>query len=425
MVMFQSDPVFRNRLWRLLLTEFSWGAGTFFVPPATTVPAFLMARGASPVTVGLMAMSMGALPLLFQFFGRSVLDRFRDRRLGVIAMHIPIILPYPLLAAVDLLLPAHKGLVVALCIGLLGTSQIALGIVIPVWLDMISRLIPLEWRGRYFGFSAGAFAAGGIAGSSALYGLERIAGAYVFPAAFLIATLCFVISISVFSTVTVPASVFDHPPQAPLLRRVRMVARACGRGTDFGRLIASYSCVLAAAGVGSFIVMYAMDGTRGLGYSSSVFTRLTVFQAIGGAVGAVLLGWMVDHHGPRWPWIITTLLIPVAAILLPFGGWWPVLALCALLTGVLSTHWSVSAPALLEYSPEGDKSAYVAVANILAFVPAAIGPVMYGGLIQRVGFASAFCVAGIAGLAATMLAFTLRKRDTTHSTPSSAKCLSS
>ena len=409
----ESDSVFQRRLWLLLLTEFIWGTGTFFVLPATTVPAFLSARGASPVVIGLMAMAMGALPLLFQFFGRSVLDRFRDRRIGVMLMHIPIIAPYGLLAVADLFLPGHRPLVVGLCIVLLGVSQIAMGVVIPVWLDMISRLIPLEWRGRYFGYSQGAFALGGIAGSSALYYLERVAGPYVFPAAFMIATLFFAASIAVFSRVQVPPSVFDHPPEAPLLARIRTVAGACAWRTDFGRLIGSYSFVLMAGAVAPFIVVYAMDGTRGLGYPANVFTRLTVLQATGGVVGSVVLGWVVDHHGPRWPWIFATLVIPMVMILLPFGGSWPILALCAALAGVLSTHWSVSAPALLEYSPEGDKSAYVAVANIMAFVPAALGPLIYGGLIQKAGFNPAFCLAGAIGLAATVSALTLRHRRRT------------
>ncbi len=411
MGVFQSDPVFRRRLGRLLVTEFVWGVGTFFVLPATTVPAFLTARGASPMAVGLMAVAMGALPLLCQFFGRSVLDRFRDRRLGVICLHVPVVLPYALVAAADVLLPGYPLAVAGLCIGLLGVSQIALGIVTPVWLDMISRLIPLEWRGRYFGFSSGAFALGGIVGSSALYGLERMAGAFVFPAAFAIATACFLVSMSVFATVPVPASMFQHPAEGPLSARVRNAVRACGWRTNFGRLIGSYAGVLMAAAVAPFIVVYAMDATHGLGYPSNVFARLTVLQAVGGAVGAVALGWMVDHHGPRWPWVFATLVVPLVVVLLPHGGYWPVLALCAALGGVLSTHWSVSAPALLEFSPAGDKSAYVAVANLVAFVPASLGPLVYGGLIQRVGFEPAFWVAGAIGLAAAVPALMLRRRE--------------
>ncbi len=408
---FRSDAAFRRRLVRLLLTEFVWGVGTFFVLPTTTVPAFLTARGATPVVVGLMAVTMGAVPLLFQFFGRGVLDRFRDRRLGVIAMHVPVILPYAAIAAADVLLAGHPRVMVGLCIALLGISQVAVGLVVPVWLDMISRIIPLEWRGRYFGFSSGAFALGGIAGSSALYYLERLAGVHVFTAAFAIAACFFATSISVFATVTVDADVFLHPAEFPLRVRVTAAARACGWRTDFGRLIASYSGVLLSAALVPFIVVYAMDGARGLGYPASVFARLTVLQAVGGAASAITLGWLVDHHGPRWPWVGATLVIPVVVVLLPYGGWWPILAACTLLTGVLGTHWSISAPALLEFSPDGDKSAYVAMAGIVAFVPASLGPLVYGGLIQHSGYEWAFAVAGVAGLAAAVPAMTLKRRS--------------
>lgn len=410
MQLFLSDPVFRGRVLRLLATEFVWGVGTFFALPMTTLPAFLTARGASPLVVGVMATAMGALPLLLQFFGRDVLDRFADRQRGIVWMHVPIIVPYALVAAADLCLSGHRHGLIALTILTLGVSQVALGVVTPVWLDMISRIIPREWRGRYFGFSSGAFALGGLAGSSALFALERHWGTHVFPMAFAIAAVLFTVSIGLFSTVSVNAAIFEHPPESSPLARVGRAFRTCGWRTDFGRLVGSYAGVIMSAAIIPFIVVYAMDGARGLGYPSGVFTRLTVLQALGGAVGAVTLGWVVDHHGPRWPWVLATLVIPVVVLLLPYGRCWPVLAACALMAGVLSTHWSVSAPALLEFSPEGDKSAFVAVANLVGFVPASLGPLVYGGLIERTGFVPAFVVAGLAGIAAAVPALMLRGR---------------
>lgn len=407
---FRSDAAFRRRVLRLLATEFAWGLGTFFALPTTTVPAFLTSRGASPVMVGLMATAMGALPLLLQFFGRDVLDTFGNRRRGVILMHVPIIAPYAVVALIDVVLGGHPAWVIGLTIAVLGVSQVALGVVTPVWLDMISRIIPLEWRGRYFGFSTGAFALGGIAGSAVLFMLERRLGTHVFPVAFGIAAVLFTVSIGLFSTVPFSDAVFEHPREASPLVRITRAVRTCGWRTDFGRLVASYAGVVLAAAVLPFLVVYAMDVRHGLGYPAGVFTRLTVLQALGGAAGAVTLGWMVDHHGPRWPWVAATLVVPVVVLLLPYGGAWPVLAGCTLLAGVLSTHWSVSAPALLELSPDGDKSAYVAVANLVAFVPASVGPMIYGGLIQDVGFAAAFGVAGAAGLAATLPALLIRRR---------------
>jgi hypothetical protein len=194
---------------------------------------------------------------------------------------------------------------------------------------------------------------------------------------------------------------------------VLAAAQACRWRTEFGRLVASYTGLVLAAAVVPFIVVFAADGTRGLGYPASVFARLTVLQAVGGAASAMTLGWIVDHRGPRWPWVCATLVIPLVVVLLPYGGCWPVLAACALLAGVLGTHWSISAPALLEFSPAGDKSGYVALANIFAFVPASLGPLIYGGLIQRSGFVWAFALAGGAGLAAVVPAMTLKRRDRT------------
>jgi MFS family permease len=353
---------------------------------------------------------MGALPLLCQLLGRQVIECFRHRKTGLILMHGPIIAPYFVIAVLEGLLKGHPALMVTLTILLLAVSQVVMGMVIPLWLDMVSRVVPTTFRGRYFGFSTGGYALGGLLGGTALTALEKALGPHVFVAAFICAGLFFMAAMAAYAAAPVPESAFQHEPLPPLGTRLKRSLGACRLDGNFGRLVWSYAAMTFGATIIPFLVVYAMDARNGLGYPPGVFGPITVLQAMGGAVSAVFLGWMVDHHGPRWPWVAATLVVPTVMVMLVHATVWPILAASSVLSGIMLAHWSVSAPALLEFSPEGDKSSYVAIANLVGFVPATVGPLLFGSLIQGPGYLAAFAVAGVVGLLALLPALSLRRR---------------
>ena len=402
-------PPFRRLLWLLVATDFCRGIGMFMVLPTTTVPAFLAARGASPLVIGLTATLMVGLMLLLQLLSRAVMDRFQRRKRALIIIHLTAVTPYALIAAADWLLPGHPRAVMILTILLLTGSQTMLGLAIPAWLDMVARVIPLEWRGRYFGLASGGSALGGIIGGTLLLGMNHWLGPAVFAPAFLAAAGFLALSMVAFAVAPVPEAVFVHPAE-PLRAALRKAVAACHVRTDFGRLVVSFCAFLFAGAVIPFFTLYATDPVRGLGLPANIFSRMTLWQALGGAVGALALGRMVDRHGPRWPWLMATLIIPL--VVLAFAVWpQPAVVVAAsLMVGVLTVHWSVSAPALLELSPPGDKSGYIAMANLAGFLPAMAGPLVMGAVIQQRSYHAAFVIAALAGLLAAGFALAIRDR---------------
>lgn len=400
MFRFLAQPQLRRLCIPLLLTELLWGVGTFFTLPATTVPAYLEALGASRVLIGLVAAAIGSLVVLPQIFGRSVVERFRHRKRGVILLHVGVLSVYLVIPLLDVLLrPAHPALLVWLIIGLLGLSQVVIGFVIPVWLDMMARIIPFEVRGTYFGVASGAFSLGGILGGVALTAMAHWLGANVFRGAFAASGVCFILSMTAFACAPVPESALDHPPEPSIASRLRKSLAACHPRTGLGRFLISFVLFSLALGVLSFVVVYA-GAPDGLALPKTVFSALTLIEAIGGAIGAVILGVLVDRHGPRWPWVAMVLLLPAALLLLPFGHALPALAGVGLLLGTLYVIWVVSGPAMLELSPEGDKSGYIALINLATLPAAVIGPLLMGGIIKAFGFHPAFLLAiAISGLA--------------------------
>jgi len=405
-----TDRSLRHLVLPLLLIEWLWGIGVYFVPVTTTIPAYLAHLHASPLTIGIMATAMGAFPMLLQLYGRSVIERFHQRKRGIIILHLVMIAPYFLVALSDwCLAAAYPGVQIIVTIVLLAFSQIVIGLIIPLWLDMIAQVIPTPVRGQYFGITSAFSALGGIGGALALIGLQHWLHDYVFRGAFFAAGLCFLLSMAAFSTLPVPESAFAHAPEPSVFARARKGILACHPRQNFGRLVGSMMVQAMAIAIVPFLIGYATS-SHGLRLDPSIFTNITLYQAVGACLGGVALGWWVDHAGPRWPWLAVTLVVPAVLLVYPHAGVWPVLVVCSLLIGILQTHWSVSAPALLELSPPGDKSPYVAMANLAGFFPAMLAPMLFGGVIASAGYLPAFLIATLAGGVSFLIALTIRGR---------------
>lgn len=405
-----ANPALRRMLIPLLMTEFLWGFGSFFVLSTTTLPAYLQSLGAGPVIIGVLATGMGALMVAAQVFGRAIIDRFRRRKRGVILLHVSVIAAYLLIPVLDVLLrDRHRDALIVGILVLLALSQLIIGPVIPVWVDMVGRIVPGEVLGRYFGLASGTFALGGILGGTILTLLTDWLGPNVFRGAFLTAGLCFACSMTAFACTPVPESAFEHPPMPSVWAQVRQAMRACAPGTDLGRLLVSNALLMLALGITTFIVVYAGD-PRGLGWSETIFSRMTLWEAFGGAGAALLLGWLVDRTGPRAPWIGFVLVLPAILLLLPFGRSLPVFVVSSLLLGSFIASWGIVGPAILALSPPGDKSGYVALVNLGGLPSTLIGPPLLGWLIGTRGYPTAFVLAGVLALAALIPALLIRPR---------------
>ena len=393
----------------LALTELFWGTGAYLTLVTTTVPAYLRALGASQLVIGVMATGMLALPLLPQFFGRSVLDRFPRRKRAIIGIHLLVIAPYFLLPLADGLLAANRPLLITTVIVLLALSQTIIGLVIPVWVDMVGNVIPQPLHGRYFGLSAACAAGGGILGGVLLMQLQRVLGAGAYRIAFFGTGCFYLLAMCAFALAPIPESALAHPPGPSVWSRLRDTIRACHPRTDFGRLVGSFMAQSLASAVIPFLIVFALD-PAGLRYPPSVVGQMTIWQAVGGLTLSFVLGGLVDRVGPRLPWVAVTTFIPIALVLALHGAVYPALAAAAVLIGVNGTSWSVTGPAILSLSPEGDKSGYIAIANMAGFLPAAIGPLLIAQVIATRGYAAGFTLAGAAGVVAIGLALTVHEK---------------
>jgi MFS family permease len=404
-----SDRSLRRLLVLMLATEFLWGMGAFIIS-GTTVSGYLRERvGESPFIFAALSMAMGGMVLLPQIFARAVVDRFRRRKRGIILLHCVIIAVHGLMPLVDWLCVGHPALLATAVIAVMGISAGMVGLVGPVWIDMLGRLVPIEVRGQFFGFSSGLFATGGILGGS-VFGLMRTQmGPAAYPWAFVVAAALFAGSMVAYACAPVPESALSHDTDEPMRARMAAALRAVVAPGDFRRFAISVLIFGLVTPITVYLMPYAMD-VGGLAQPPAVFGLIPLLQAIGGALGAFALGWLGDRHGPRTSWLVLAAAFIAMALLVPLAGTPALLWSVAFLSGPLLVAWAVFGPAVLAFSPDGDKSSYVAVLNVLTVLPTLVGPLLLALLIRHAGHNVAFVAAADIGLLALVCAWGIGRR---------------
>src|SRR5207244_3610812 len=191
-----------------------FGVGLSFASQSTILPAFAAHLGAPNVVIGAIpaVMTLGwFLPSLFAAGHTEALSR-----------KLPFVLRYTVWERVPFLVLALAAFVVAerapaLVLGVLLTLLLVItgvgGVLMPAWMDVVGRAIPVTLRGRFFAASNLAAAAAGFAGSFlSAHVLATMPAPASFGVCFLCASACMALSYAALALVREPAATASSPP---------------------------------------------------------------------------------------------------------------------------------------------------------------------------------------------------------------------
>jgi len=293
------------------------------------------------------------------------------------------------LALGGLLLPDPWPLVTAwLFLGLFGFF---LGIQGVVFNFLVSKVIPVEVRGRLMGLrnalagitaSVVALYAGGLVSSDAL--------GNGFAATFLLAFALTSIGLLMLLFVREPAS-----PQVREPARVRERLRQLPDLLRSDRAFTRYFTARAAATIGRmavpFYILYARDLMELTGKQVGVFTGAFILAQ---SLGPLLAGVMADRRGFRFVFLASLAIWIMAVVLLMntqnMAG---LIAVFALLGAGLGGFQMSAQNLVLEFGSRRNLPMRIAVANSSAELVAAVGSVAGGLLTYVVGFSVIFWIA--------------------------------
>jgi MFS family permease len=283
---------------------------------------------------------------------------------------------------------------------MLALNTVAAGVAMPGWLDLLARMLPDDWRGRFFGLAAalgGVLGVGGGAAAAALLGrFGWITGTAL---CFACAAACLAVSFLCLALGREPASASAVRPQrhdAPALRR-------WGRLLRDDRSLRWYLTALALlTSAGAAAAFYTVDARRTLGLTDAAASRYAIVLLAATTAGNVVWGYVGDHAGRRQVVLGAAACTGLAALLAlatrgtawGVAGYAGVFALTGLATGGIQL---ASFTVVVDLAPAELRPTYVGLGNITQ-APFAFGaPLLAALLADRGGYPPVFAVA--AGLA--------------------------
>jgi len=360
-------------------------------------------------------LALGAIPalraanLLPPLFVAGLTERLPRKKPFVVAWTIVERLPYLALAvATPLLATTRPTALLWLLFAMIAVSTLAAGVATPAWLDLISRMFPPNWRGRFFGLSSalgGLLGVAGSAGAASLLGRFgwSAGGALCFACTFACLAVSFVficLGREPLTDSAPPRS--SHPTASASWRRFPALVRADGNLRAYLLAIALATCAGAAA------AFYVVDAKRALGLSDAGASLFAVLLLVASTAGSVLWGYVGDHRGHRLVVVAGAACTGGAALvaLVARHPWVGAPGYCAVfaLVGLGSSALQLaSLTFIVDFAPPGQRPTYIGVA-MLAQAPFAFGaPVLAATVADWYGYGAVFALAAALGMLATMV----------------------
>ncbi|AGB41671.1 arabinose efflux permease family protein [Halobacteroides halobius DSM 5150] len=128
---------------------FAFGKG--FVSLSTILPLFVHQLTSSKFLVSMITAILMFASNLPQLFSARIIEGLEHKKKAVLLLGLLQRLPWLLLAILTYLLPHSQWLLVIFffCWGLYSLGS---GLVVPAWFDLLSKVIPVERRGKFFGY---------------------------------------------------------------------------------------------------------------------------------------------------------------------------------------------------------------------------------------------------------------------------------
>jgi MFS family permease len=375
--------------------------GMAFATPATLIPAFAERLGAPNLLIGAIPALMTAGWMLPAILAANYTQSLTRKLPFILRLTLFERISYPLLGlAAIYLAPTRPTLTLLLLIALLALMTFTGGLLMPAWLELIAKAVPVRLRGRFFAISTSVGTGLGLAGAAGVsYLLDRYGYPLGYGLCFLAATVPFAISYLCLALVREPAggAADGARPIAAYLRRLPGLVRA---DPNLARFLGARALDVTGGMASGFYTVYAL---KELGAPDGAVGAFTLVLMAAQTVGMLCFGFLADRHGHL---IVLTLgaLASGAASLVALGATelaavYPVFVFYGLSVGATQVS---GMPIGLEFGPEDERPTYVAINNSSRAPFALLGPLIGGAMADAAGYGLLFGVAAALAIAAAV-----------------------
>jgi MFS family permease len=385
-----------------------FGMALGFASFGTILPLFVASMTDSATLIGLVPAIHSAGWLLPQLFTASHTSRLRRYKPTVLMMSIHERIPFLGFALVALLLPKiglQAGLIITFL--LLTWQGLGGGFTANPWTSMISKIIPPENRGTFFGVQA-AVANLFISGSAiaAGYVLNAYQPHLNFAICFFIAVLFFTIS-WIFLAMTRELADYDKVIDETPIPFWQGAAQILRRDKNFIWFLSARVLSQFATMGFAFYIVYALRRFHMDEVTAGFLTAaLTIAQTVANAG----MGWLGDRIGHRWMLILGAAAATLSSLLAwiaPSLAWFfPIF----ILSGFANVSiWTNGMTMTVDFSDEKERPFYIGLAQTLTAPATIIAPIIGGWVADTQGFVLTFALSALLAVVMTMILMFLVK----------------
>jgi MFS family permease len=371
-----------------------FGAALGFASFSTILPLFVASMTDSALLIGLVPAIHSVGWQLPQLFTASHVSRLRQYKPTVLLMTIHERVPFLGFAIVALLLPT-----IGLNAGLIATFILLIwqglggGFTANAWTSMISKIIPPDSRGTFFGFQAG-LANLFISGSAVAAGylLDYLDSPWDFAVCFFIASIFFALSYFALALTREPEDTEKIIPEEKthFWEDSKKILR---KDTNFNWFLSARFLAQFATMGFSFYIIYAL---RNFNMDTVTAGYLTATLTISQTIANAGMGWLGDRIGHRAMLILGAFAAMLSAILAwnaaSITWFYPIF----LLTGLANVSiWTIGMAMTVGFGTEAERPIYIGLSQTLTAPATIFAPIIGGFIVDAAGFIPTFSISTI------------------------------
>ncbi len=380
-----------------LLDGSLFGVALGFASFSAVLPLFVASMTDSATLIGLVPAIHSTGWLLPQLFTASHVSRLRKYKRTVLLATIHERVPFLGFAIIALLLPfigLNMGLILTFL--LLIWQGLGGGFTANAWTSMISKIMPPESRGTFFGMQSGLanlFVSMSAVGAG--YLLDYFDAPWDFATCFLLAMVFFTVSWFALALTREPEDTGKIIPEKKSFfwDDAKKVLRR-DRNFDWFLLVRVLS-QFATMGF-SFYIIYALrDFNMTKIISGYLIATLTISQT----VANMGMGWIGDKVGHRMMLIIGAIAAFLSAVLAwnatSLAWFYPIFVL----TGIANVAiWTNSISMTVDFGNDTERPIYIGLSQTLTAPATIIAPLIGGWIVDTAGFTPTFTISSILAL---------------------------
>lgn len=385
-----------------------FGVALGFASFSTIIPLFLTELTSSAILIGLAPAIHSIGWQLPQLFNAGQVARARKLKPLVLQNTLHERIPFFVFAIIAFLIPSiGKQWALIIVFAALIWQGLGGGFTANPWTSFISKIIPPESRGTFFGLQGGLVnLAISVAAVGAGYLIETIPYPTNYGYTFLIAGVALAIS---YIAISKSRELSDYDKvipqeQAPFWKEAKEIL---SKDSNFNWFIVVRALSqFAMMGFGFYILFglrrFNMDAITA-GYLTAALTITQTFANAG-------MGWLGDRIGHRAMLIFGTTSAVISSII----AWYATSVLWLYPAFIMSAFanvavWTISITFTVDFGTVTERPTYIGLSNTLITPATILAPIIGGWLIESVGFGSTFIISAIiATITALILIFIIK-----------------